>query len=92
MTPPPSTYLPHLTLSVYLESPQSNNYCERCWDECETFFHDRFCARCTEVRHDDTTHISQSKRVGPASSDGLMCVMCMQRCGIGRLLKSQPSA
>lgn len=46
---------PHLTLSMYLEPPQSNNYCERCWDECETFFHDRFCARCTEVSHDDPT-------------------------------------
>ncbi len=24
------------------------DYCEKCWDECETFFHDRFCERCTD--------------------------------------------
>lgn len=26
----------------------NEDYCEKCWDECETFFHDRFCARCTK--------------------------------------------
>lgn len=26
----------------------TSNYCEKCWDECETFFHDDFCSKCTQ--------------------------------------------
>jgi arginyl-tRNA--protein-N-Asp/Glu arginylyltransferase len=26
----------------------SSDYCDKCWRECGTFFHDPFCERCTE--------------------------------------------
>lgn len=34
--------------AVNLRGGTDEDYCLKCWDECEIIFHDRFCKNCTE--------------------------------------------